>query len=390
MFKRKLIFPVESKESFFLWGIRQTGKTTLLKDIYPNASMRIDLLKTDVYRRYLDHPEYLRQELEEIPRPSNEVMIVVIDEIQKVPGLLDEVHWLIENKGIKFVLVGSSIRKLRQEHANLLGGRALRYELFGLVSQEISDDFNLSHLIRLLNNGFLPKLYLSDSPQRLWNAYTGNYIKDEIASEALVRNLPIFSGFLNIASLSDTEIVNFSTIARDCGVSSHTISGYFDILVDTLIGRWLPSYTKRPKRKVIQAPKFYFTDVGLVNFLAKRRSIEPGSELFGKAFENWVFHELTAYNSYNERFMDLAYWRLASGIEVDFLIDNEKVAIEAKATKTVISDHLKGLRNLIEDHPHFQSRIVVSLETKARKTEDGILILPVAEFATRLWGHKLF
>jgi predicted AAA+ superfamily ATPase len=193
-----------------------------------------------------------------------------------------------------------------------------------------------------------------------------------------------------VASLSDTELVNFSTIARDCGVSSHTIKGYFQILEDTLLGRWLPAYTKRPKRRVIAAPKFYFADVGIVNHLARRGELRPGSELYGKAFENWVCHELSAHNAYTEAFATLSYWRLASGIEVDFVVNDMQIAIEAKATPKITADHLKGLRTLAQDHPRVGQRVVVCLESKGRRTEDGILVLPTTEFCKHLKAGDLF
>jgi len=205
-----------------------------------------------------------------------------------------------------------------------------------------------------------------------------------------VRTLPVFSGFLNIAALSDAEIVNFSTIARECGVSSHTVKGYFGILEDTLLGRWLPAYTRRPKRRVIGAPKFYFADAGVVNHLARRGELQRGSELYGKAFENWVFHELCAHNAYTETFATLSHWRLASGIEVDFVINDMQLAIEVKATSKITADHLKGLRSLAQDHPRIKQRVVVCLEAKSRRTEDGILILPAGDFTDRLAAGSLF
>jgi predicted AAA+ superfamily ATPase len=382
MIKRGLTLPAAGTETFFLWGPRQTGKTTLLRDSYKDA-VWIDLLKAEEYRRYLEQPEWLRQELPTVgSRP-----FVVIDEIQKLPALLDEVHWLHENQGIRFALCGSSARKVRRGHANLLGGRAVRYELFGFTSHELGAEWDLAGM---LNRGYLPTIYLSGRPQRLLNAYVSNYLREEIAAEGLVRNLPVFSQFLNMASLSDTEIVNYSTIARDCGVSSQTIKEYFQILEDTLIGRWLPAYRKRPKRRVISAPKFYFTDVGVVNFLAKRGHLEQGSELFGKAFENWCFHELTAYNLYSESFAELSYWRLASGIEVDFVINAMEIAIEVKATRKVSANHLNGLRALQEDHPEVKRRILVCNEAKRRRTDEGIEILPVALFAGMLWAGEIF
>ena len=211
-----------------------------------------------------------------------------------------------------------------------------------------------------------------------------------MAAEGLVRNLPVFSRFLDAAALSDGELVNFSTIARDCGVSSQTIKGYFEILTDTLLGRWLPAYTRRPKRRVISSPKFYYSDVGVVNFLAKRGLMEPGSELFGKAFENWCHHELTAYNAYSESFADFFYWRLAGGIEVDFVVNDMEVAIEAKSAGKITADHLKGLRALKKDHSEVKRSLVVCLERKRRKTNDGIEILPAATFAKMLWGGEVF
>lgn len=312
---------------------------------------------------------------------------VVIDEVQKLPKLLDEVHWLHENRQVHFALCGSSARKVKRGHANMLGGRALRYEMFGLVSAELYPDFDLN---RLLNHGYLPRIYLAGQSQRLLNAYIANYLKEEIAAEGLVRNLPVFSEFLNLAALSDTETVNFSTIARVCGVSSQTVKEYFQILEDTLLGRWLPSFRKRPKRRVAASAKFYFADVGVVNFLAKRGTLQPGSELFGKAFENWCFHELNAYNLYNEAFADLFYWRLAGGTEVDFIINDMEVAIEAKATKKITSNHLAGLRSLKVDHPNIKRFFVVCLETKPRTTDDGIEILPASLFTEKLWQGEIF
>lgn len=403
MFKRTVRLPPAGTETFFLWGPRQTGKTTLLKETYP-AALWIDLLKADEYRRYLQNPERLREELalthvtltlKVIPHAARRERSkgvasrpqVVIDEVQKVPQLLDEVHWLHEHQGVRFALCGSSARKVKRGAANLLGGRALRYELHGLTAAELGSDFQLD---RVLNHGYLPRIYVSEQPQRLLNAYVADYLKEEVAAEALVRTLPVFSEFLNVAALSDAELVNFSTIARECGVSSHTIKQYFQILEDTLLGRWLPGYTKRPKRRVIAAPKFYFVDVGVVNHLARRGRLQPGSELYGKAFENWVFHELSAHNAYSDAFAHLSYWRLASGIEVDFVVNDLQAAIEAKATAKVSADHLRGLRNLAQDHPRVGQRVVVCLESKPRRTEDGILILPAREFCARLGAGEFF
>lgn len=381
MFTRLVPLPAGPSESFFLWGPRQTGKSTLLRTLYPDA-IWIDLLKTHDFVRYLERPALLREELEVLPKER----MIVIDGVQKVPGILDEVHWLIENRRRVFAMSGSSTRRVRRSQANLLGGRATRFELFGLASAEIGRGFELR---RALNHGYLPRHYLANTPARYLRGYVQDYLKEEIVQEGVTRNLPAFSSFLTAAALSDTELVSYATVARDCGVSPPTVKEYFQILVDTLLGRYLPAYTKRPKRRVIGAPKFYFADVGVVNVLAKRGPLEPGSELFGKAFKNWVFHELTAYSHYRERFFDLSYWRLASGIEVDFVVDGAGYGIEAKATPRVTSDHLKGLRQLAIDQTGLKGRFVISLEAKARATEDGIEVLPWRTFVDRLWGDDL-
>ncbi|MFO7547034.1 MAG: DUF4143 domain-containing protein [Trueperaceae bacterium] len=380
MFQRAIHLPPPGTETFFLWGPRQTGKSTLMRQAYPEA-LWIDLLRSEEYRRYLQNPEFLRGELS-----ARRVSQVVIDEVQKVPELLDEVHWLLENSGVQFALCGSSARRVRRGGANLLGGRAVRRELLGLTAREIGDEF---HLDRLLNHGYLPRTYLSERPNRILNAYVSDYLKEEIAAEAVVRNVPAFADFLTTAALGDTEPVNFSNIARETGVSSHTIKSYYEILVDTLLGRWLPAYRRRPKRRVTVAPKFYFADVGVVNHLARRGPVSPRSELYGKAFENWVHHELSAANAYSEAYTSLSYWRLSTGTEVDFIVNDMGVAIEAKATARVTDHHLKGLRELAADHPEVGQRVVVCLEPSLRQTSDGILILPASEFVQRLGEGEL-
>jgi predicted AAA+ superfamily ATPase len=380
MIQRWLPLPASPTQSFFLWGPRQTGKSSLLKHLYPGA-LWVDLLKTNEFLRYTNQPFLLREEVQAAAPP-----LVIIDAVQKVPLLLDEVHWLIENTATVFGLCGSSARKVRHGHANLLGGRAVRYELYGFVSAELGSAFDL---LRMLNHGYLPRHYLSNSPRPLLRAYVDDYLKEEIANEGLVRNLPAFANFLSSAVLSDTELLNYSAIARECGISGPAVKEYFQIVIDTLLGHYLPAYTKRPKRRVIQAPKFYFADVGVVNVLTKRGSLEPGTELFGKAFENWVCHELTAYAAYSERFYELSYWRLASGIEVDFILGDMEGAIEAKGTANISSHHLHGLRELKREYSRVKRRIVVCLTPRARRTEDGIDILPVSSFLAQLWAGEV-
>lgn len=384
MIKRLLQLPTQPEQSFFLWGPRQSGKSMLLKSVYPDARW-YDLLKTDVYIRLVEAPNLLREELLYTGGKAKS-KVVVVDEIQKIPRLLDEVHWLIENTDFVFCLCGSSARKVKAGHANLLGGRAIRNELLGFVSAELGAEFDL---VRIINHGYLPRHYLGQSYEKLVRSYVTDYLKEEIASEALVRNLPAFSQFLRAAALSDSELINYSSIARECGVSSPAVKEYFQILVDTMLGRFLEAYQKRPKRRVIGAAKFYFSDVGVVNYLTKRGKLKPGSELFGKAFENWVFHELSAHRVYSELYYDLSYWRLAGGTEVDFIINDMELAIEAKSSNKITRDHLRGLREIIKDHPKVKRRVLISLEKQPRRTEDGIEILPYSDFYQQLWRNEL-
>lgn len=371
-----------SKKSFFLWGQRQVGKTSLLKSRFPDALV-IDLLKSDEFMEFSLHPYHLRERLS-LAKPGS---WVIIDEVQKVPQLLDEVHWLIENKKMKFGLCGSSARKLRKGHANLLGGRALRYELYGFSAWELKGDFSLK---QALNAGYIPNHYLSSDYVPHLKSYVTDYLKEEILAEGLIRNLPQFSRFLEVASLCDSEILNYSNIGRECGVSPKTAQSYYEILADTLVGNFCPAYSRRPKRRTVQSPRFYFHDVGVVNSLIHRRDIDFKSEVFGKAFENWVFHELTCYNQYFQKDQNWSYWRLTTGVEVDFVLNSLELAIEVKGTERVTSDHLKGLREFKNEHPNIKQRVVVSLEKHSRKTEDGILILPYITFIEMLYEGELY
>ena len=283
-------------------------------------------------------------------------------------------------------MCGSSARKVKRGGANLLGGRAIRFELRGVTAGELGSEFDLN---RVLNHGYSPRIYESLRPRRLLESYISDYVTEEIAEEGLVRNLPAFSNFLDVAAFSDCEIVNFTNIGRECAVSRHVAQSYFQILEDTLLARWLPAHRRRNKRRVVKAPKFYFADVGIVNRLAKRGRVIAGSETYGKAFENWVHHELSAFLSYHEVDAKLTYWRLASGIEVDFLLDDLSVAIEAKSSENINRQHLKGLRSIAVEYPEIAQRVVVCRERRPRLTDDGILILPAERFVERLWDGEL-
>lgn len=384
-YNRLIKIPDDNKRSFFLWGPRQSGKTFFLKIKFPDAH-RVDLLKTDRYIELNNEPHRLREEVLSL---RNKSQLVIIDEVQKIPLLLDEVHWLIENTDHAFALLGSSARKLKRGHGNLLGGRAIRYELSGLVSQELGDDFNLE---RIINHGYLPNHYIEDSPRLLIKSYVSDYLKEEIAEEGLVRSLQKFSRFLEIAALSDTQIVNYTNISNDCSVSAPTVKDYFQILVDTLLGNYLNSYQNKVKRKIIKAPKFYLFDIGVVNFLSRKPRILFGSNESGPALENWLFHEIRTYNNYSQKDALLSYWHLADSdnIEVDFIVGEMETAIECKATKRAVGHHFKSLHQIKQEHPSIKRRILACLEPRRRTLEDGIEVIPFGEFVKELWEGGIF
>lgn len=365
-------------DSVFLWGARQVGKSTLVKKLFPDAKV-YDLLKSDEYSRLLRKPQLLREEL----ISYDETKIVIIDEIQKIPSLLDEVHWLIVNRGIRFILCGSSARKLKRVGTNLLGGRALPVMLFPFVSAEISD-FNL---FRAINNGMIPRHYMVQNPQKRLEAYIGVYLKEEIQDEAVVRQLSSFNRFLDVAAQCDGEMVNYTNIAQDCGVSATTIKEYFNILEQTLIGYMIPAFTLSKKRRAITTKKFYYFDVGVVNYLLNRSNLQPGSIDFGHAFEHFMIQEIVAYLSYYEKREKLSYWRTANGYEVDAIIGDARVAIEFKSSEEVQSKHTKGLKAFEEDFPDAR-KIIVSLDCNKRIL-NGIEVIPALEFLQMLWNGDI-
>ena len=365
-------------DSVFLWGARQVGKSTLVKKLFPDAKI-YDLLKSDEYSRLLRRPQLLREEL----MSYDETNVVVIDEIQKIPALLDEVHWLIVNRGIRFVLCGSSARKLKRVGTNLLGGRALPVMLFPFVSAEIPD----FDLFRAINNGMIPRHYMVQNPQKRLEAYIGVYLKEEIQEEAVVRQLSSFNRFLDVAAQCDGEMINYTNIAQDCGVSATTIKEYFNILEQTLIGYMVPAFTLSKKRRAITTKKFYYFDVGVVNYLLNRSNLLPGSIDFGHAFEHFMIQEIIAYLSYNEKKEKLSYWRTSNGYEVDAIIGDARVAIEFKSSEEVQSKHTKGLKAFEEDFPDAK-KIIVSLD-RNKRILNGIEVIPAMEFLKMLWSGNI-
>jgi len=379
MYSRYLQLNKETESSLFLFGARQTGKSTILRKEFPK-SVFIDLLDSELRMRFKRRPSLLYEMLKD--KESN--TIVVIDEIPEVPELLNEVHRLISEKDIIFVLCGSSARKLKRKGYNTLGGRAYPCYFYPLTSNEITD-FDLD---RALTYGLLPTHYLAKNPKRLLAAYVDVYLKEEIQEEALARNLTGFHRFLEIAALTNGEIVNYANIASECGVSAQTIKSYFGILEDTLVGYMIPAYTKVIKRRLVQAPRFYFFDVGLTNHLLHRDALLRGTPEYGHAFEHFIIMELIAYIGYNHKEEQLSYWRTHTGVEVDVVIGNAKLAIEIKSADEIAKRHMKGLKSFGDDYPDCR-KIIVSLDRINRK-EDDIELIYVHDFLKMLWNDELF
>jgi len=381
---RILDIKLPKKQSAFLWGPRKTGKTTYLKQHFPE-SIVYDFLKTDFFLEISKHPALLRERL--LAKDEKELRYpIILDEIQKAPQILDEVHWLIENKGLQFILCGSSARKLKRGHANLLGGRAWRYEMFPLVSAELKN----IDLLRVLNHGMVPLHYLQDNNDcnRSLKAYVQDYLKEEIFAEGLTRNIPAFSRFFEAFGYSHGELTNYSNIARDCGIDSKAIKEYYQILVDTLLAMRIDPFKKRQSRQVItKAPKYYLFDVGVAGYLTKRHILEENGAEFGKAFEHFILTEIIAYRSYRGLDFEINFWRTKSGLEVDFILDKGNVAVEVKGTKRIDKRDLSGITAYIEGYSPKRS-IVVCNESEKR-VHNKIEIYPWHKFLYELWEGKI-
>jgi predicted AAA+ superfamily ATPase len=377
MFRRYLdLTKILKRKSSFLLGPRSTGKSTLIRMQLPDALV-IDLLESEMFGTLSRRPELLR----EIVRGSDGP--IVIDEIQKLPQLLNEVHGLIEKRRLKFLLTGSSARKLRRGAANLLGGRAGEAHLFPLTSQEI-DGFSLG---RHLQFGGLPSIYTSTEAWPDLLDYVDLYLRDEVMAEAAVRNLQPFAKFLDAVALSSGGELSLENFASDCGVAPNTIKHYVEVLEDTLVAFRVPAFTLSKKRRAITRSKLFLFDVGVMNRLAKRKNVEPGTPDFGVAFEHFLTIELRSYLAYTRTDLPLNYWRSASGYEVDLIV-GQKYAIEIKASESVHDKHLKGLRALKEEQL-IERYLVVSQDPLFRTTDDGIEIWPWQSFVAALWKGDL-
>ena len=380
MYKRFLdLSALLQSRSVFLFGPRQTGKSTFLRTQYPDALL-INLLESDTFRELSTRPETLRERC--LAQPKK---LVILDEIQRIPELLNEVHHLIEHdKALRFILTGSSARALKRRGVNLLGGRALSVRMHPLVSWEL--DFGRTDDTLLW--GSLPGILDSESKKEDLKAYVGTYLQEEIRAEGLVRNLAGFSRFLEVAALCSGKQLNYVAVGNDAQVNERTTKDYFQILFDTFLGRELAPFRKTRSRKAVATPKFYFFDTGVWNALLGRFSLSARTPEFGEALEHRVHHELSSYLDYTRTDEQLTYWRpQRQTAEVDFLV-GDRIAIEVKGTSRIGPADTTGLQ-MLSDEVRLKRRIIVSFESAPRKLDSGIEILPFSLFCERLWGGDL-
>ena len=371
-------------QSAFLWGPRKTGKSTLLRQQFPDSA-HFDLLDTRLLLEWTRAPWTLPERVQALD-PATRANPIVIDEVQKAPAVLDEVHRLIENAGLRFVLCGSSARKLKRGRANLLGGRAWRFGLHPLTWPEVPS-FDLH---RALQRGLVPQHYDSTDPRRALAGYVDDYLKEEVFDEGLTRNVAAFARFFDALSFCHGELLNYSSIARDCGVDSKTVREYFQLLADTLLGTFVEPFSRRRSRAVItRAPKFYLFDVGVAGHVTGRRIERTAGPDFGRALEHFILMELLAWRAYRECDVPVRFWRTKSGLECDFVLGRGgAVAIEVKGGARVRREDLKAMRAYVEEHRP-RHAIVVCNEEVPRQAGDGIRVLPWQRFLEQLWANEI-
>ena len=373
MFSRDFAPPED--QTYFLFGPRGTGKSMFVEGFY-KTGLFFDLLDARVFNELMADPSRLSLKI-----PEAFADWVVIDEIQKIPALLDEVHRLIEKRGVRFVLTGSSARRLRRENVNLLAGRALTCRLYPLTARELGEDFDLG---RSLRYGHLPAACTARNPERFLKSYVKTYLQEEIQQEGLTRNLPAFSRFLEAASFSQASPLNVSAIARDCAVSRKIVENYFSILRDTLLSYEIPAFTRRAKRDVMRSVKFYFFDAGVFRAIRPAGPYDSDSEAGGLALETLVLQEIVARNDYGNDDYGIYYWRTRQGSEVDFILYGKRgfKAIEVKHSDRARREDFKGLRQFKKEHPAAKLLFVYS---GARRYHEGeIEIVPAKTFLKRL------
>ena len=379
---RLLKIDLPPAQSAFLWGPRKTGKTTYLKAKFPE-SMVYDFLKTDLFIELSKQPSLFREKI--LAQPETILaQPVILDEAQKIPQILDEVHWLIENEHLRFILCGSSARKLKRGRANLLGGRAWRYEMYPLCWPE-TKKFDL---MRALTHGLIPLHYLQDRYRKSLKAYVQDYLKEEIFAEGLTRNIPAFSRFFDAMGYSHGQLINYANIARECGVDSKTVKEYFQILVDTLVGTRVEPFKKRKGRQIIgKASKFYLFDVGVAGAITRRRMEQERGLEFGQAFEHFILMQLQAHSSYAELDYPINFWRTKTGLEVDFILGSGEAAIEVKGAGQLHPGDMKPLLAFVKE---YSPRIaIIVCNEKARRIHDNVWVLPWREFLDDLWSGKI-
>jgi predicted AAA+ superfamily ATPase len=371
------ISDLTKKHSVFLLGPRQTGKSSLIRNSFPKEE-KVNLLLNEEFLRYQSDPGLLVRQFSQKKKPQ----LIIIDEIQRLPELLNDIHFLIEEHGHRFLLTGSSARKLRKTGVNLLGGRASKVIMHPFVRTELKSQFSLS---RALSYGLLPSVYFSENPRSQLRDYVGLYLKEEILAEGLTRNLPAFSRFLESAAAMNGKMINFTKIGNDAQIPPSTAYEHFKVLEDTLIAKEVTSFNRTNIRKAITTSKFYFFDLGVARALLNKDEIKLNDADFGDYFEAYIFQELSAYSSL-QGFSDLKYWRSKSNFEVDFILD-EKIAIEVKSTKRVQKADLKGLQALKEERL-LKSYYLVSLDQKEQSFE-GVKCLHWETFLSQLYSGEI-
>lgn len=365
----RLLKPPRNK-SFFLFGPRGTGKTTWAKKNFPNG-LYFDLLEAEIYNNFLANPQRLENFI-----PVNFSDWIIIDEVQRIPHLLNEIHRLIEKYHYKFVLTGSSPRKLRKQGENLLAGRALTYHMYPLTTSELHSDFDLN---RSLKYGHLPSIFQEDNPQKYLESYIQTYLQEEIQQEGLTRNLSAFARFLEIASFSQGSVLNISTVAREAAVERKVVANYFDILENLLIAHRLSVFTKKAKRRLIVHPKFYFFDVGVYRAIRPSGPLDQPEMIEGAALETLFFQELLAINEYYNLGYRLFYYRTAAGQEVDFIAYGPRgiKAFEIKRTGKIFPPMLANLKSFLRDYP--QSKVFLAYGGSQPMRMETIEIVPFSQ-----------
>ena len=369
----RLLTPTKSK-SYFLFGPRQTGKSTFVKSTKGDEDLYIDLLPQQAYLSYAKHPGRFRREVIEHSnrRPNG---TIIVDEVQKIPELLDEVHELIESRQLRFILTGSSARKLRRGSSNLLAGRAYTYRLFPLTQAELGDSFSLE---KALQHGCLPTLWEgNEDPREFLQSYVNTYLREEIQAEGLVRNVAPFSLFLDIAAANDGEVVNFSNIARECGVSIKTVQSYYQILEDTFLTLRLSAWSRSIRKRLQTHPRYYFFDTGVTNALTGQLHAELNPVVRGRRFEQFVILQIAALNEYLRLGFDLSFWRSSDGVEVDLLLSRGPTihaAIEIKSGRAPEATRLNGIRAIQSEYPSCRG-FVIGAEIGTADIAPGIKLI---------------